>query len=362
VVGARGVSRWGGARGRGRRWARRAGCRPRLGRGWRCQRSDSAGGGGRPAAADDASGGGGDPGEAGGPSGDGDPGNASNNDSANTGNGTGDDSGESCQLGGQSFSSSTGVLLADGKSVPISTLKVGDKVEAVDTKTGKNQTETVTAVLLHHDTDLYDLTVRSGGRTEVIHTTSSHLFWDPSLNYGWIPANHLKPSEKLKTPDGPPAVVVGGSVPAAHEGWMWDLTVPGDNDHDFYVIAGAPILVHNSGPCGIGNALRNWSSQRFQFGNEQFLLDKGDMTHILERHMPEYWDGSVKARQNFFDSSMSISDVQDAIGSVLGQNRDTLISRGAMDTYQIQGSYGGVDYVLGINNGHIGQFYPGALP
>jgi guanyl-specific ribonuclease Sa len=28
---------------------------------------------------------------------------------------------------------------------------------------------------------------------------------------------------------------------------MWDLTVPGNNDHDFYVVAGdAPILVHNN--------------------------------------------------------------------------------------------------------------------
>jgi hypothetical protein len=54
----------------------------------------------------------------------------------------------------------------------------------------------------------------------------------------------------LKTPDGQSAVVVGGSVPAVHDGWMWDLTVPGNNDHDFYVLATGTavegILVHNS--------------------------------------------------------------------------------------------------------------------
>jgi hypothetical protein len=50
----------------------------------------------------------------------------------------------------------------------------------------------------------------------------------------------------LKTPDGQSAVVVGGSVPAVHDGWMWDLTVPGNNDHDFYVDAAATaVLVHN---------------------------------------------------------------------------------------------------------------------
>ena len=52
----------------------------------------------------------------------------------------------------------------------------------------------------------------------------------------------------LKTSDGQTAVVVGGSVPAVHDGWMWDLTVPGNNDHDFYVIASdVGILVHNCG-------------------------------------------------------------------------------------------------------------------
>jgi hypothetical protein len=52
-------------------------------------------------------------------------------------------------------------------------------------------------------------------------------------------------------------VVVGGSVPAVHDGWMWDLTVPGNNDHDFYVEPATvlpstrvgpavAVLVHNS--------------------------------------------------------------------------------------------------------------------
>jgi hypothetical protein len=78
----------------------------------------------------------------------------------------------------------------------------------------------------------------------------------PSLNYGWIPANHLKPGMHLKTPDGQVAVVVGGSVPAVRDGWMWDLTVPGNNDHDFYIgTAVADVLVHNvggTGPCQAG--------------------------------------------------------------------------------------------------------------
>jgi len=72
----------------------------------------------------------------------------------------------------------------------------------------------------------------------------------PSRNQ-WLPASNLKPGEHLKTPNGQIAVADGGSTPADLDGRMWDLTVPGNNDHDFYVIAGqasgVPVLVHNSG-------------------------------------------------------------------------------------------------------------------
>jgi hypothetical protein len=37
--------------------------------------------------------------------------------------------------------------------------------------------------MLQHDTDLYNLTVKTSRGTAVIHTTSRHLFWNP---YGQI--------------------------------------------------------------------------------------------------------------------------------------------------------------------------------
>jgi hypothetical protein len=78
----------------------------------------------------------------------------------------------------------------------------------------------------------------------------------------WIPANHLKAVEKLKTPDGQAAVVVVGSVPADHDGWMWDLTVPGNNDHDFYVeTASTAVLVHNCSPGEITGYTRHGLNQ-----------------------------------------------------------------------------------------------------
>jgi RHS repeat-associated protein len=153
--------------------------------------------------------------------------------------------------GGESFTPGTGILLADGRTVPIADLKPGDKVLSTNTKSGKTSPEVITAVLVHHDTDLYNLTVKTSHGTEVIHTTSSHLFWDPYLHQGWIPANQLKPGTHLKTVNGTVAVVVGGIAPKQHDGWMWDLTVPGNNDHDLYVAVGdTQVLVHNADGCG----------------------------------------------------------------------------------------------------------------
>jgi Pretoxin HINT domain len=159
-----------------------------------------------------------------------------------------DEAGATC--GGKSFTAGTKVLLANGAAVPISQLKTGDKVLATSTKTGKTQPETVTAVLVHHDTDLYNLKIRAGTRTAMIDTTSNHLFWVPGTSgHGgrWVKAGALKYGTHLRTPDGSDtATVADGWVPRQLDGWMWDLTVPGNNDHDFYIdTTVATVLVHN---------------------------------------------------------------------------------------------------------------------
>jgi len=193
---------------------------------------------------------------------------------------------EACD-GGDSFTPGTPVLLASGKAVPIASLKPGDKVLAADTATGKDQPETVAAVEVNHDTDLYDLTVKTKNGTEVIHTTSRHLFWDPYHNY-WVSANKLSKGEHLKTSNGTVAVADGGSVPADHVGWMWDLTVPGNNDHDFYVetVTGA-VLVHNASsayvPPPAGKILPG-------FPNAKYIGNRGGRATWTDGKMTLQWD------------------------------------------------------------------------
>ncbi|HET9973816.1 MAG TPA: hypothetical protein VFQ68_36675 [Streptosporangiaceae bacterium] len=83
--------------------------------------------------------------------------------------------------GGTSFTADTKVLLASGAAIPISMLKPGDTVLATSVKTGKTQGEPVTAVMIHYDTNRYNLIVKAGGTTSIIHTTATHLFWDVHL-------------------------------------------------------------------------------------------------------------------------------------------------------------------------------------
>lgn len=165
--------------------------------------------------------------------------------------------------GGESFSAKTAVLLADGKSAPIASLKQGEKVKSANTATGNNETETVEAVLVNHDTDLYHLTVANGYGTTLIDTTFNHPFWDDTT-HAWVDAGKLHAGDHLHTADGMVATVVGGATPGASTGWMWDLTI--SNDHDFYVVVGGTtVLVHN---CPSGDSGPNWSPKsRPTFGH-----------------------------------------------------------------------------------------------
>jgi len=116
---------------------------------------------------------------------------------------------------------------------------------ATNTRTGKTSPEPATAVMVKRDTDRYNLTIRADGKGAVIGTTRNHLFWDVTTNK-WTKAEALKQGDHLRTPRGVTAMVLGGKAPKDPVGWMWDISVPGGNDHDFYIdTAIATVLVHN---------------------------------------------------------------------------------------------------------------------
>ncbi|MEU9343738.1 polymorphic toxin-type HINT domain-containing protein [Streptomyces sp. NPDC048278] len=148
-----------------------------------------------------------------------------------------------------SFAPSTRVLMAGGKTKSISKIKVGDKVQAADPKTGKQQgARTVQHVWINHDHDLLNLTIRTKtGNTATIHTTTNHPFWN-NTTHGWVSAGQLHRGDALNTSANGHVSVLARQVTSGAAS-RWNLTV--QQLHTYYVLAGTtPVLVHNCNEAG----------------------------------------------------------------------------------------------------------------
>jgi hypothetical protein len=221
------------------------------------------------------------------------------------------------------------VLLASGAAIPISQLKPGDKVLATSTKTGKTQAEPVTAVLLHHDIDRYDLTIKTAHGTAVIDTTSSHLFYDQTAGR-WVKAGNLKYGDTLRTSNGTTtATAAGGHVPATASGWMWDLSVPGGGDHDFYIdtTIDTTILVHNC-PIGDGPSSEETTHSTLRGGAGERNIESSEVMNNAENM---YYDenGNQVYRWSQPDGNSQIVIRNPANGNILTNqlSSDTWIER-----------------------------------
>ncbi|AEV88895.1 matrix-binding protein [Actinoplanes sp. SE50] len=154
-----------------------------------------------------------------------------------------EDFAEECFEGKNSFAPGTLVLLADGRTEPISEIGIGDRVLATDPITGATRAEPVTALHRNYDTALVDLAVADrAGHRSVVHTTEEHPFWDATTR-SWTDAAALKPGDRLRGLAGANARVAsvrsftGGRI-------MHNLTVA--ELHTYYIlVGGAPVLVHN---------------------------------------------------------------------------------------------------------------------
>ncbi|WP_051367057.1 RHS repeat-associated core domain-containing protein [Hamadaea tsunoensis] len=145
--------------------------------------------------------------------------------------------------GCHSFDPATLVLMADGTTKPIGTVALGDAVLATDPVTGQTRAEKVTTLHENQDWDLTDLDLVAAGRTETLHTTWTHPFWDVTAG-AWVNAAELKAGHRLRTADGS-TVTVAAVRNRIGSHAMRDLTV--DGAHTYYVVTMAgPVLVHNN--------------------------------------------------------------------------------------------------------------------
>ena len=106
------------------------------------------------------------------------------------------------------------------------------------------------------------------------------------------------------------------------------------------------------------NVITQFQSIKVQSAESIFSLDKKGLKHILSRHHPRYWDGSLKTGQSFFSKNTKISDIIESITQVIEQNRELIITIKDNKQFQITGTVNGIQYVLGTKNGRIAQFYP----
>lgn len=118
-----------------------------------------------------------------------------------------------------------------------------DKVWARDTKTGKNELRTVTAIAAQHRDKLVELRVE--GEHAPLHPTPTHPFW-VKRNAGeaahWIDAGDLVAGEQIETEDGR-WVTVESVQPLNGLAVVYNFTVEGDHD---YFVGESGLLVHNT--------------------------------------------------------------------------------------------------------------------
>ncbi|MCT2278010.1 DNRLRE domain-containing protein [Micromonospora chalcea] len=148
---------------------------------------------------------------------------------------------------GNSFTGETRVLMAGGKTKPISEVKVGDRVVATDPTTGRTEVRVVTALIIGTGVKkLVQVTVdvdgKQGDRTEKLTATDRHPFWVASEGR-WVDAKDIRPGYVFETGDHRPATAVRTTESSEWE-TVYNLTV--DGLHTYHVLAGdEPLLVHN---------------------------------------------------------------------------------------------------------------------
>ena len=92
--------------------------------------------------------------------------------------------------GSACFVAGTSVLLADGTSIPIEDIQVGDQVLAADPQTRETRAERVLDTYVHDDVDTYLVDASTGTVT----STAEHPFWVDGR--GWTPVRDLQPGER----------------------------------------------------------------------------------------------------------------------------------------------------------------------
>ncbi|MFE2110464.1 polymorphic toxin-type HINT domain-containing protein, partial [Kitasatospora sp. NPDC059463] len=227
-----------------------------------------------------------------------------------------------------SFPVGTRVLMADGTTLPIERIRVGDQVWATDPESGEAGGRRVDATIYTpEDRKFTDLTIAStDGPTGTLTATEHHPFW-VEKDRKWVDAGNLNRGDTLRTPDGQTADVIEvrnrSGLNAAY-----NLTIQGL--HTYYVLAGtAPVLVHNSGLCTkkiddvFYNPSGRTSQEQFEYHwdkhakkrgitREQYLQDTQDWATEIAQPGGKKWLNAT--RETLADGTQGVKYVHPQTG------------------------------------------------
>ncbi|MFC8827616.1 Hint domain-containing protein [Streptomyces sp. NPDC057137] len=153
---------------------------------------------------------------------------------------------ESCAVN-HSFLPGTSVLLADGRRIPIETVRTGQWVTVTEPSSGLTTARRVVrTITTHDDKDFTRLTVLSGSGTAALTATDTHPFW-LSDQRRWVDAGDIRPGATFRTAAGGALRVLDADHYTRRQ-TTYDLSVEGI--HTYYVgVGGQEALVHNNDPC-----------------------------------------------------------------------------------------------------------------
>ena len=139
-----------------------------------------------------------------------------------------------------SFVAGTLVLLADGRTVPIEDIEIGDEVWALDPESGELGRKPEIDTILGEG--LKQLVSIDYGEAKIV-ATAAHPFWVDNRQ-AWVDASALEVGDVMVSLDGR-SEIVEGVEQWSEEETVFNLTVAGI--HTYFIVAGDdPVLVHNS--------------------------------------------------------------------------------------------------------------------
>ena len=101
------------------------------------------------------------------------------------------------------------------------------------------------------------------------------------------------------------------------------------------------------------NHLKNFQPARVNIGgNNTIVLQKSSMSHILTRHHPKYWTGTID--KTLFNPSISSGKIRSQIITIINRNKSQI--RNGYGTINVK--IDGQKYRLVISNYRVNTFYP----